>query len=266
MVKGKAIDFTSPRTSYGQTKPNETVAIGFGTISNPSEGGRKPWGENHQALAVKGERHPTCGPESESNLGSSQEWNPGSSQEWNPGSSQEWNPGSSQESNPGSSQESNPSSSQESNPGSSQESNPGSSQESNPGRSGERRTCYHGTTMLMQTQTSSVNTPLDLYLNESRWRSFEQVHLISQNPLLASRKKNWRCHKRCRFVWWVFKARSHGAIFLNATAIFYRMQWVVWMSVRLFVLLQWYLYVRCHIWMGSIPILCVCNLHVSIFA
>ena len=27
------------------------------TIWNPSEGGRKPWKENHQVLAVKGERH-----------------------------------------------------------------------------------------------------------------------------------------------------------------------------------------------------------------
>ena len=58
--KGKAIDFTSPRTSSGQASwPYETVPNG--TISSPSEGGRKPQGENHQALAVKGERHPTCG-------------------------------------------------------------------------------------------------------------------------------------------------------------------------------------------------------------
>ena len=65
---GKAIDFTSPRTSSGQaSQPYETVLIG--TISSPSEGGRKPKGENHQALAVKGERHPTCGPVSESNPG-----------------------------------------------------------------------------------------------------------------------------------------------------------------------------------------------------
>ena len=42
-----------------------------GTISSPSEGGRKPQGENHQALAVKGERHPTCGLDSESNPGRS---------------------------------------------------------------------------------------------------------------------------------------------------------------------------------------------------
>ena len=61
--KGKAIDFTSPRTSSGQaSRPYETVPIG--TISSPSEGGRKPRGENHQALAVKGERHPTCSQES----------------------------------------------------------------------------------------------------------------------------------------------------------------------------------------------------------
>ena len=59
-VKGKAIDFTSPRTSSGQaSRPYEMVPIG--TISSPSEGGRKPRGGNHQALAVKGERHPTCG-------------------------------------------------------------------------------------------------------------------------------------------------------------------------------------------------------------
>ena len=48
----------SRRTSSGQaSRPYETVLIG--TISSPSEGGRKPQGENHQALAVKGERHPT---------------------------------------------------------------------------------------------------------------------------------------------------------------------------------------------------------------
>ena len=68
-VKGKAIDFTSPRTSSGQTRPYEMVPIR--TILSPSEGGRKPQGENHQVLAVKGERHPTCGPKS----------NPGSSGE-----------------------------------------------------------------------------------------------------------------------------------------------------------------------------------------
>ena len=57
---GKGIDFTSSRTSSSQaSRPYETVPIG--TISSPSEGGRKPQGENHQALAVKGERHPTCG-------------------------------------------------------------------------------------------------------------------------------------------------------------------------------------------------------------
>ena len=50
----------SPRTSSGQASwPYETVPNG--TISSPSEGGRKPRGENHQALAVKGERHTTCG-------------------------------------------------------------------------------------------------------------------------------------------------------------------------------------------------------------
>ena len=58
--KGKAIDFTSPRTSSGQASwPYETVPNG--KISSPFEGERKPEGENHQALAVKGERHPTCG-------------------------------------------------------------------------------------------------------------------------------------------------------------------------------------------------------------
>ena len=50
----KGIDFTSPRTS----QPYETVPIGI--ILSPSDGGRKHQGENHQALAVKGERHPTC--------------------------------------------------------------------------------------------------------------------------------------------------------------------------------------------------------------
>ena len=55
----KAIDFTSPRTSSGQASwPYEMVP--YGTILSPSEGGRKPRAENHQALAVKGERHPTC--------------------------------------------------------------------------------------------------------------------------------------------------------------------------------------------------------------
>ena len=56
---------TSPRTSFGQDIwPYEMVPSG--TISSPSAGERKPQGENHQALAVKGIRHPTCGPESES--------------------------------------------------------------------------------------------------------------------------------------------------------------------------------------------------------
>ena len=64
-VKGKATDFTLPRTGSGQaSRPYETVPIG--TILSPSEGGRKPQGENYQALVVKGERHHTCGPESES--------------------------------------------------------------------------------------------------------------------------------------------------------------------------------------------------------
>ena len=56
----KAIDFTSLRTSCGQTRPYETVPIR--TISSLSEGGRKPQGENHQALAVKGKRHPHIQP------------------------------------------------------------------------------------------------------------------------------------------------------------------------------------------------------------
>ena len=48
--------FTSPRTSSGQAGwPNETVPIR--TILNPSEGGRKSQGENHQVLAVNGEKH-----------------------------------------------------------------------------------------------------------------------------------------------------------------------------------------------------------------
>ena len=52
----------SPRSSGQASQPYETVSIG--TISSPSEGGKKPQGENHQALAVKGETHPTCGLES----------------------------------------------------------------------------------------------------------------------------------------------------------------------------------------------------------
>ena len=49
--KGKAIDFTSLRTSSGQASwPYEMVPIG--TISSPSEGGRKPRGENHQAKVI----------------------------------------------------------------------------------------------------------------------------------------------------------------------------------------------------------------------
>ena len=68
----KAIDFMSPRTSSIQaSQPNEMVPIR--TISSPSEGGRKPGGESHQALAVKDERHPTYSPESESNPGCSGE-------------------------------------------------------------------------------------------------------------------------------------------------------------------------------------------------
>ena len=64
--RGKAIDFTSPRSSSGQaSQPYEMVPIG--TISSPSEGGRKPQGENHHVLAVKGERHLTYSPESELN-------------------------------------------------------------------------------------------------------------------------------------------------------------------------------------------------------
>ena len=45
----------------GQTsQPYETVPIR--TISSSSDG-RKSQGGNHQALVVKTERHPTCGPE-----------------------------------------------------------------------------------------------------------------------------------------------------------------------------------------------------------
>ena len=67
-VKDEAIDFTSPRASSGQASQlYEMVPIG--TISSPSKGGRKPQGDNHQALAVKGEWHPTCGLELESNPG-----------------------------------------------------------------------------------------------------------------------------------------------------------------------------------------------------
>ena len=81
-VKGKAIDFTSPRTSSGQASwPYETVSIR--TISSPAQGGRKPQEENHQALVVKGERHPTCGLESVSNPGSSRDSNLGrNSERW----------------------------------------------------------------------------------------------------------------------------------------------------------------------------------------
>ena len=43
------------------------------TISSPSEVGREHRRENHQALAVKCERHLTCSPESESNPGHSSE-------------------------------------------------------------------------------------------------------------------------------------------------------------------------------------------------
>ena len=62
----KTIDFTPPTASSGRANwPYETVPSR--TILRPSEGGRKPRGKNHQALAVEGERHPTCGRESESN-------------------------------------------------------------------------------------------------------------------------------------------------------------------------------------------------------
>ena len=56
------MNFTSPRTSSNQASwPYETVQSG--TILIPSEGGRKPQREHHQVLAVKGEKHPTGGPE-----------------------------------------------------------------------------------------------------------------------------------------------------------------------------------------------------------
>ena len=48
--------------------PYETVQIRI--ICSPSEDGRKPKGEKHQALAVKGEKHPTCSTEF-------LKWNPG---------------------------------------------------------------------------------------------------------------------------------------------------------------------------------------------
>ena len=58
--KGKAIHFTSPRTSSGQaSRPHETVPIR--TISNLSGVEGNPKGKSmllyHQVLAVKGERH-----------------------------------------------------------------------------------------------------------------------------------------------------------------------------------------------------------------
>ena len=45
-------------------RPVHYEMIPIRTILSLSEGRRKPQRENYQALAVKGERHPTCGPES----------------------------------------------------------------------------------------------------------------------------------------------------------------------------------------------------------
>ena len=61
-INGKAIDFTSPRTSSVQDSWSYEM-VPSGTILGPSECGRKPQGENHQVLAMKCERHPTCSPE-----------------------------------------------------------------------------------------------------------------------------------------------------------------------------------------------------------
>ena len=46
--------------------PRSTVPIGTRTVSSPFSSGRKPLRENHQALGVKCEKHPTCGAESNS--------------------------------------------------------------------------------------------------------------------------------------------------------------------------------------------------------
>ena len=46
-----------PEQVLARSQPYETVPLG--TILSPSEDGRKPQGENHKALAVKDERHPT---------------------------------------------------------------------------------------------------------------------------------------------------------------------------------------------------------------
>ena len=44
----------------GQPQSYETVLIRIKTILSPAVIGRKPLWENHQALAVKSERHPMC--------------------------------------------------------------------------------------------------------------------------------------------------------------------------------------------------------------
>ena len=60
----------------GHPQPYEAVLIRIRTILSPANIGRKPLWENHQALAVKSERHPMC----------DTEWNPGcSSQDLNLG-------------------------------------------------------------------------------------------------------------------------------------------------------------------------------------
>ena len=48
----------------GHPQSNETVLIRIRTILIPSNGGKKLPRENHQALTVKGKRHPTHGTES----------------------------------------------------------------------------------------------------------------------------------------------------------------------------------------------------------
>ena len=50
-------------TTMSRPRPYEIVPISIRTILSPPNGGRRPKG-NHQALAVKGERHPMCAMES----------------------------------------------------------------------------------------------------------------------------------------------------------------------------------------------------------
>ena len=64
----------------GQPQPYETVPIRIRTILSSANIGSEAPRENHQALAVKNERHPTC----------DTEWNPCcSSKDLNPGHSGE---------------------------------------------------------------------------------------------------------------------------------------------------------------------------------